>query len=164
MLGLVLLVLGADEVVGIHDRFQDATGYPGQVILAPVAIIGVIAWLKVLPEIWANRTARLLFIAGAVLWAYSQASDVLLNASLRWTITPEELGETIGSTLWLFSLLTWLRSPAFAPAVAGVAHPSALQAPGEPEDRRPVVPGRLDTPWPQTQAGGIGPSGGTGSG
>ena len=84
--------------------------------------------------------------------------------SLRWTITPEEVGEAIGSTLWLFSLLTWLRSPAFAPAFAGSPR-SALQAPGEPEDRRQAVPaGQLDTPWPQTQAGGIGRSGGTGSG
>ena len=62
VLALVLLVLGADEVVGIHDRFQDATGYPGQVILAPVAIMGVMAWLKVVPEIWGNRTVRLLFV------------------------------------------------------------------------------------------------------
>lgn len=106
----VLFILGSDEVIAIHDRFQDATGHPGQIILAPVALVGMVAWWKVLRELSAYRLARALFIAGAVLWAYSQASDILLNPTLRWTITPEEVGETTGSTLWVFALLVWLRA------------------------------------------------------
>ena len=53
-----------------------------------------------------------LFIAGAAFWLQSQISDVLLNpiSSLRWTITPEETGESLGSALWLFAFLVWMRS------------------------------------------------------
>ena len=110
VMGGVLFVLGADEIVAIHDRFQDATGLPGQTILLPVAVLGVIAWLKVLAEISDNRTARDLFVAGAALWFVSQLIDVTIQGQMRWTITPEELGETLGSTLWIFSLVTWLRA------------------------------------------------------
>lgn len=109
-LGIVLLVLGADEVIAIHDRFQDATGYPGQLILTPVALVGMAAWLRVLSKLWNMRSARTLFIGGAAFWACSQVSDILLNPTFRWTITPEELGETIGSGLWMFALLLWLRA------------------------------------------------------
>jgi hypothetical protein len=121
-LGLVLLVLGADEVIAFHDRFQEAVVHPGQIVLAPLAILGVIAWWKALREISADRVARALFITGAIFWFLSQASDVFLNPieSLRWTITPEELGETIGSAFWMFALLTWLRARLEAPAPVDV--------------------------------------------
>ena len=70
--GGVLMVLGLDEIVAIHDRFQDATGHPGQIVLIPVAIIGVVAWWKVLSEISDNgwpatvhrRRGRLVRLAG----------------------------------------------------------------------------------------------------
>lgn len=112
LLGLVLIPLGAEQVLAIHSRFQDATGMPGQVILLPIAVFGVIAWLKVLPEVSTNRLARTLFIAGAAAWAFSQFSDVLLNPidALRWTITPEETSESLGSAFWVFSFLIYLRS------------------------------------------------------
>jgi hypothetical protein len=111
ILGLSLFVLGADEVIAIHDRFQDATGHPGQIILAPLAIVAVIGWWKALQELSDDRLARALWIAGAAIWAYSQTSDILLNPidSFRWTITPEEVAETTGSALWMFSLVIWLR-------------------------------------------------------
>jgi hypothetical protein len=109
-LGFVLLILGADEIIAIHDRFQDATGNPGQIVLIPVAIVGVVAWLKLLGEFSENETVRKLWIAGASLWFFSQASDVLLNSTFRWTITPEEVAETSGSSLWLLAVLCWMRS------------------------------------------------------
>jgi hypothetical protein len=111
-LGLVILVLASDQVLAVHSRFGDATGLPGQLILLPAAIAGIVAWFKVLQGIWANRLARSLFIAGALVWALSQASDVLLDPveSLAWTTVPEETCETVGSALWLFSLLVWVRS------------------------------------------------------
>src|SRR5206468_11464759 len=105
----VLFVLGSDEVIAIHHRLQDVTGCPVQTLLSPVAVIGIVAWWKVLEQLSANRLARTLFIAGAAIWAYSQASDILLNPSFRWTITPEEVGESAGSTCWVFALLVWLR-------------------------------------------------------
>jgi hypothetical protein len=110
-LGLAMLCLTADQILAIHSRFQDSTGITGQMILFPIAIVAVVAWWKVLQEISGNRLARALFIAGAVAWAYSQASDVLLDPieSFSWTTTPEETAETTGSMLWLFALLVWLR-------------------------------------------------------
>jgi hypothetical protein len=111
-LGLVYLVLACDQVLAVHSRFGDATNLPGQLILFPVAIAGLAAWFKVLQELSANRLARTLFVVGAVFWALSQLSDVLLDPieSLSWTTVPEELSETTGSALWLMSLLVWLRS------------------------------------------------------
>ena len=109
-LGLVLVLLGANQVLAIHTRFQDATDAPGQLILLPIAVAGVLAWLKVLRAIWGNRLARALFIAGAVIWFYSQASDLVFDASHNWTTTPEETAESTGSLLWLLSLLVWLRA------------------------------------------------------
>ena len=79
MLGAVLLVLGLDEIVAVHDRFQDATGHPGQIVLIPVAIVGVVAWWKVLNEISGNQQARRLFLAGAAFWFVSQSADVLFQ-------------------------------------------------------------------------------------
>jgi hypothetical protein len=109
-LGVVMVVLGADQMVAVHSRFGDSTGVPGQLILLPFAIAGVLAWLKVLRAMWDNRLARTLFIAGACFWVFSQASDLLLDSLLNWTTTPEETSETTGSMLWMFSLLVWLRA------------------------------------------------------
>jgi hypothetical protein len=108
-LAAVLSVLGMDEIAAIHDRFQGGTGIPGQTILMPAAILGLFAWWKVLRYLRPSRRARLLFLGGAVFWALTQASDLILNPVARWTIVPEETGEMIGSTLWLFALLWWLR-------------------------------------------------------
>jgi hypothetical protein len=112
LLGLVMVPLGAEQVLAIHSRFQDATGLPGQVVLVPIAIVAALAWSKVLLDVWDNRLVRVLFIAGAAFWLQSQVSDVLLNPvnGLRWTITPEETGESLGSALWLFAFLVWMRS------------------------------------------------------
>jgi hypothetical protein len=126
LLGIVLIPLGAEQILAIHSRFQDATGLPGQVILIPIAVFGVIAWLAVLGELSGNRLARALFIAGAAFWLFSQMSDVLLNPidAFRWTITPEETAESLGSALWLFSFLIWLRSV----LPAGLIMPPELSA------------------------------------
>lgn len=110
LLGAVLIVLGADEIVAVHDRFQDATDLPGQTILVPIAIVGVVAWWKVVVAVAAERRVRDLMIAGAALWLVSQGLDVLVQDDFRWTIVPEELLETFGTTCWLFALGHWLRS------------------------------------------------------
>jgi hypothetical protein len=110
LLGAILIVLGADEIVAIHDRFQDATDYPGQIVLIPVACVGIAAWWKVLGAVTGNRQVRNLLIAGAALWLLSQMIDVLIQDDFRWTIVPEEVMETLGSTCWLFALGHWLRA------------------------------------------------------
>ncbi len=65
LLGGVLIVLGADEIIAIHDRFQDATDYAGQVVLIPIALVGIMAWWKVLGAVTDNLQVRKLLIAGA---------------------------------------------------------------------------------------------------
>jgi hypothetical protein len=109
LVGAVLLVVGADEIIALHDRFQDATGLPGQIVLTLVAVAGIVAWFKVLTATSENGRVRLLLIAGAVFWFVSQAIDVTIQGDIRWTIVPEELLETLGSTCWLFALGYWLR-------------------------------------------------------
>jgi hypothetical protein len=110
LLGAVLLVLGADEVIAVHDRFQDATDLPGQTVLAPAALLGIVAWWKVVQAVSAEKRVRDLMIAGAALWLVSQGIDVVLQEDFRWTIVPEELLETFGTTCWLFALGYWLRA------------------------------------------------------
>jgi hypothetical protein len=148
LLGIVLIPLGAEQILAIHSRFQDATGLPGQVVLIPIAVFGVIAWLKVLDELSAHRLARTLFIAGAVAWLFSQMSDVLLNPidAFRWTITPEETAESLGSAFWLFSFLLWLRSVLpigfMAPApTAGQLNGHALITPLHETERQQMPTG-----------------------
>jgi hypothetical protein len=102
--GAVLVVLGADEIIAVHDRF------PGQIVLILVAIVGIIAWFKILAATSKSDRVRRLVIAGAGLWLVSQAIDVAIQGDMRWTIVPEELLETLGSTCWLFALGYWLRA------------------------------------------------------
>jgi hypothetical protein len=102
--GAVLFVLGADEIIAVHDRFQ------GQIVLILVAIVGIIAWFKILAATSKNDRVRRLVIAGAGLWLVSQAIEVAIQGDMRWTIVPEELLETLGSTCWLFALGYWLRA------------------------------------------------------
>jgi hypothetical protein len=78
--------------------------------LIPVAVLGVMAWWKVLNATVGNRRVRQLLIGGAILWFVSQAIDVTVQGDIRWTIVPEELMETLGSTCWLFALGHWLRA------------------------------------------------------
>jgi hypothetical protein len=108
VLGGVLLVLGTDEIVALHNHFQDATGDPGQIVLIPVAIVGIVAWLKVLGATSGDRRVRNLFVGGAVLWLASQAIDVFLQEDFRWTIVPEETSETLGSACWALGIACWL--------------------------------------------------------
>jgi hypothetical protein len=110
LLGAVLIVLGADEIVAVHDRFQDATDLPGQTVLIPVAFFGILAWWKVVGAVATQRRVRNLMVAGAALWLLSQGVDVLVQDDYRWTIVPEELMETFGTACWLFALGHWLRT------------------------------------------------------
>jgi hypothetical protein len=110
LLGAVLLVLGAEQVIAVHDRLQDAIGRPGQIVLILVAIVGIIAWFKILDATSTNDRVRRLLVAGAAFWFASQAIGVTIQGDVRWTIVPEELLETLGSTCWLFALGYWLRA------------------------------------------------------
>jgi hypothetical protein len=130
----VFLYLGLDEMTALHEEAQHVTGIWGQAWLAPVAILGMVAWLKILKEVDTNRLAALLWIGGASFWVLSQGIDLLLNEPMPWTMVPEELGEMTGSLLFAFSLLVALRPLAAAerllaaePVVARPAPTNELQ-------------------------------------
>jgi hypothetical protein len=108
-LGCVLLFLGTDEILAIHEEFQGRTGHWGQLSLMPVVMVGAAAWAAVLRRLWPNRLPALLFAAGAGAWITSQAIDLLLNEPFRWTVVPEEMLEVSGSTLFCLGLLVALR-------------------------------------------------------
>jgi hypothetical protein len=115
LLGAVLFVLGGNEIIALHDRFQDATGRPGQIVLTLFAIVGIVAWFKILDATSKNDRVRRLLIAGVAFWFVSQAIHVTFQGNIRWTdirwtIVPEELLEALGSTCWLFALGYWLRA------------------------------------------------------
>jgi hypothetical protein len=143
-LGLVYIVLACDQVVAVHSRFGDSTGLPGQLILFPVAIAGLASWFKVLQALSINRLARTLFVVGAAFWAMSQLSDLLLDPieSLSWTTVPEEVAETTGSSLWLLSLLVWLRSvlPVSIVPLARLGDPQTIEQLSSSESRSSTVP------------------------
>ncbi len=107
--GLVMMALALEEVAAIHDTFQDVTGLPGQIILLPLAIGGIVVWCKLLPRTAKRPDVRALLIAGAAVWLVSQVSDLLLNPIMRWTIVPEEAAEMVGSTLWLLAAALLVR-------------------------------------------------------
>jgi hypothetical protein len=107
--GLVMIALALEEVAAVHDTFQDVTGLPGQIILLPLAIGGMVVWFKLLPRTVKWPDVRALLIAGAAVWFVSQVSDLLLNPIMRWTIVPEEAAEMVGSTLWLLATALLVR-------------------------------------------------------
>ena len=131
VLGGVLLVLGTDEIVAIGDS--------GQIVLIPVAIVGIVAWLKVLGATSGDRRVRNLFVGGAVLWLASQAIDVFLQEDFRWTVVPEEASEALGTTCWALGIACWLHRvlpvglmpPELLAQLDGHALIEPLPAPGE---------------------------------
>jgi hypothetical protein len=108
LLGGVLFMIAAGEIVAAHDGFQDRIGHPGQIVLILVAIVGIVAWFKILAATSKNDRVRRLLIAGAAFWLVSQAIDVTIQEDMRWTIVPQELLETLGSSCGLFALGHWL--------------------------------------------------------
>jgi hypothetical protein len=109
-LGVVFLALALEEVAAIHDTFQDLIGLPGQIVLLPLAVAGVIAWWQVVGRTVDRPAVRALLIAGAAAWLASQISDLVLNPVVRWTIVPEEALEMTGSALWLLATALLVRA------------------------------------------------------
>jgi hypothetical protein len=139
-LGAVLLVIAMEEITAIPNRFEDATGASGQILLIPFAVIGLVALWKVLGGVRGDRRVRTLLVAGTALWISSQTADVFLQEQARWIVVPEETAETLGSACWLFAFAYWLCGllpvelmplPPIAPRLDGPAVIEPLPASGE---------------------------------
>jgi len=111
VLGAVLLFLGVDEITALHEALQDRTGIKGQVILAPVVLIGGIAGGLAVRRLWGHPWAGPVFLGGGLVWVVAQAIDLLQRPPdrLMWTVVPEEVLEMTGSAFFLLALLAAVR-------------------------------------------------------
>lgn len=130
-IGVLLAYMGIDEIAGIHEHLESATGVDWQVLLAPLVLLGGVAFVVLLRRL-GPRFESLLLVAGAGAWAVSQLlerwewdGDVARPGYLT-KMVPEETLEMLGSLLILVALLRlWERARARQngerPASAGLS-------------------------------------------
>jgi hypothetical protein len=115
--------MGVDEGLSIHERAGGALGVHWQIPYLPVVAVAAVLWLRVLRVLSTDASAAKLWIAGAAVWVGAQAFETVQSAfapvygtahgtiNLHFAFTiPEETGEMIGSSLFLFALLLFLRT------------------------------------------------------
>ncbi len=110
-------LLAVDEIVGIHEALDDATGIAWQILYLPVFAYAAVAARTLLRSLPNRDPARHLFIAGVGAWVASQVFDLIQNhgaGELMYPalIVPEELLEMLGSGLVGLALLVLLRARA----------------------------------------------------
>lgn len=124
LIGGFLTFMAMDEMVGIHEHIGAIIGAPWQIPYLPLAAAGGLVWLAVLRILSADVTAARLWLAGAAVWVLSQVSEAVQTViephgyenvhgaiTLHGVLTiPEELGEMLGSTLFLLALIVFLRA------------------------------------------------------
>ena len=124
LIGGFLSFMAMDEMLGIHEHIGAIIGTPWQIPYLPLAAAGGLVWLAVLRILLADLTAAALWIAGAAAWVGSQALEAVQTVvepqgydnahgviTLHGLLTiPEEMGEMIGSTLFLLALIVFLRA------------------------------------------------------
>jgi hypothetical protein len=147
IVAIILVGLGFDEIIELHEKFQLKFDVWGQAALLPLAVVGFVAWLLLLRDLWEERLFRALFVASPVVWIVSQGIDAVFRpsdtgAEAAAAIVPEEALEMVGSALMLFAWLVliqaWQRQGRFGRLDAG--RPVAASPAGEPIS----APGRLD--------------------
>ena len=113
--GALLIFMSADEVFQIHEHIETATGIDWEQPYAVVAIGAAFVWFNVLRRM--EPFPRSLMIAGAVGWAISfvledaeyDSADHRVSGFAVMAII-EELGEMIGSSLWLLAIVIALKA------------------------------------------------------
>ena len=106
LLAAVLGFLSLDELALVHEAIQEDVGVKGQIVLAPVAIVGFIAWLGVMRNLDRDGPAARMLIGAAGAWVLAQLLDVGQDPEkdrLMFTVVPEEVLEMIGSALFLMA-------------------------------------------------------------
>lgn len=146
VLGVVLIYLGVDEALVLHERLEKLVGVSYQRLYAPVMLAAAVAGAMLLYEARRNLLVVALLVLGAVCAAGAQLIDVAQweNNQLvlpYWTTVPEELLEMTGLLLVGLSALVRLRAPALRGRVA-------VPDPRAPRIARVMgtVPGRPDEP------------------
>jgi hypothetical protein len=102
VLALFLAFMSFDETMSVHERLQSRIGVTGQVLLAPVVLVGAAAWLSAVRALWWHRVASWWLIGGAAAWLSTQVIDVLQSSGRldALTVVEEMLGDG-----WLRPLL-----------------------------------------------------------
>ena len=112
LLAGVLGFLALDEIALVHEAIQEEVGVKGQIVLAPVALVGLVAWLGIMRAPDTGSTAQRLLVGGAGCWAFAQLLDVGQDPEkdrMMYTVVPEEILEMIGSALFLFAAVVVVR-------------------------------------------------------
>lgn len=133
VVGVTLVFMAFDELLGLHEQFTYTTGIAWQLVYGPVvAVIGLVA-AGMLWALWrrGHRTAVGAFVAGGVSWVVAQILELLqfgpghVPVDGYWGyVWAEESLETFGSGLFLIAALEVLRRRA-SPAPQADAKPAA---------------------------------------
>lgn len=104
--------MGLDELATIHEHLEGWTGVDWQLLYLPVVAIGAGFWLAILRTLSTAPLARVMWVGGAVAWFLAQVLEhfevesygrlVGMDAAM---VVAEEVGEMIGSTLFLLAIL-----------------------------------------------------------
>jgi hypothetical protein len=127
LLGGAFVAMTAIELLALHQEIGDATGVRGQFVLFPVVIAAGLAWLACARL--AGGPIRPLLVAGAALWAASQAIDVTSpEGYFHWRVLPEETLELLGTTLFVTALLLAVQETARSAAPRAGDGPDSAHA------------------------------------
>jgi hypothetical protein len=103
----VLGLMAIDETHAVHDRLEYRASVAAVLILAPLVVLGALAWLGTLRVLPGGRATRL-FVAGGALWLLDLLLDALFESPLTWLL--EEYSEFAGSSCLLLALLLAVQS------------------------------------------------------
>ncbi len=108
VLGLGLIALGIDEMAELHERLEVRADLPTVVILAPVGLAMLVAWVASLPLLRERPPAVARFIAGGACGVISQALDPVHD---DWKSVAEESLEMASGALFLLAMLAVVGRP-----------------------------------------------------
>lgn len=120
VLGFGLIALGIDEIAEIHERVEVRTDLPTVIILAPLGLAMLVAWLASLPVLRERPPAIAFFVAAGAFGIASQAVDPIHN---EWKSVAEEGFELASGALFLLAMLAVTRP--FGPRPETASRPPA---------------------------------------
>ena len=106
----LLVFLGVDEVLTIHESLADVTGVFWQILYVPIGLLAGVIWLMVLSRLPRGSRERLLFVGAPLAWLISQVLEAIQRdpdevSGYAIMATAEESLEMVGSTMFLLALL-----------------------------------------------------------
>lgn len=135
-LSVGLAWMSVDELAGVHERLEHATGVDWMILYLPVmALLGVGALILITASWRRLRPAAVIFALGGASWAVAQVleaaqwnGDMPRRGYVPMMVT-EEILEALGSALFALSALRVLRSRARVVAADGATSSSEESKP-----------------------------------